>query len=91
VHGAILAGVFDPVFNVANISGRTAGPTTNLTLENRRPPPLHADLTFEAWVDEVEGRKVTTRGHVMHEGQVTVEAHGLFIMVDPERIAALRD
>jgi acyl-coenzyme A thioesterase PaaI-like protein len=91
VHGAILAGAFDQVFNVANISSGTAGPTAKLTLEYRRPTPLHADLVFEAWVDKVEGRKVTTVGHVLHDGQITVKSHGLFIMVDPDRIQALVD
>lgn len=90
VHGAILAGAFDQVFNVANISGGTAGPTASLTLDYRRPTPLHADLVFTAWVESVEGRKITTVGNVRHEGEVTVESRGLFIMLDPERIKQLR-
>ena len=89
VHGAVLAGVFDQVFNVANIMGGTAGPTTHLSLRYRRPTPLREELRFEAWVESVADGRVESRGHVEHAGQVTVESVGRFRILDPERVSNL--
>jgi acyl-coenzyme A thioesterase PaaI-like protein len=86
VHGAVLAGAFDQVFNVANLKSGTAGPTRELALTYLRPTPLHADLVFEAQVERVEGRAIRTRGHVRHGDLVTAEARGLFIAVSRERV-----
>jgi hypothetical protein len=79
VHGGVISGVFDQVFNVANMQNGVAGPTANLSIDYRSPTPLSRDLVFEGFVDRVEGRKVFTRGRVVHDGQVTAEAQGLFI------------
>lgn len=90
VHGAVIAGVFDQVFNVANIMGGTAGPTMTLSLRYRRPTPLHEDLVFEAWIEQVGDGRVTSRGRALHGDTVTVEAEGVFRLLDPERIQDLR-
>ena len=79
VHGGVISGVFDQVFNVANMKNGVAGPTANLSIDYRSPTPLLRDLVFEGWIERVENRKVFTRGRVLHDGQVTAEAHGLFI------------
>jgi hypothetical protein len=91
VHGAVLAAAFDQVINIANIHSGTAGPTRTLALEYKKPTPLGAPLEFEAWVETVDGRKVSSRALVRHAGEVTVEAQGLFILVDPERVMRLRE
>jgi hypothetical protein len=91
VHGAVLAGAFDQVINAANLHSGTAGPTRTLALEYKRPTPLHAPLEFEAWVESVDGRKISSRARVRHAGEVTVEAHGLFILLDPTRIMRLSE
>ena len=79
VHGGVISGVFDQVFNVANMKNGVAGPTANLSIDYRYPTPLLRDLVIEGRVERVEGRKVFTRGRVLHDGQVTAEAQGLFI------------
>ena len=89
VHGAVIAGVFDQVFNVANIMGGTAGPTSTLSLRYRRPTPLHADLRFEAWVEDVTGSRVTSRGRALHGDVVTVEAEGVFKILDRDLVMNL--
>ncbi|MEM7410082.1 MAG: PaaI family thioesterase [Myxococcota bacterium] len=86
VHGAVIAAVFDQVFNVANIFSGQAGPTANLSLRYRRPTPLDRPLRFEAWVEGVEGRRLTSRGALLCADEVTVEAEGLFIVTDASRI-----
>ena len=90
VHGAVLAGVFDQVFNVVNLMAEVPGPTASLSLEYERMTPLHADLRFEAWVESIDGRKVTTVGHALHEDQLTVKARGLFITLDPKSIEQMK-
>ena len=86
VHGAVLAGAFDQVFNVANLKSGSAGPTRELHLTYLRPTPLNADLVFEGQVEGVEGREITTLGRVRCGDKVTVEARGLFVMVSRERV-----
>jgi len=91
VHGAVLAAAFDQVINIANIHSGTAGPTRTLSLEYKKPTPLGAPLLFEGWVESVDGRKITSRARVRHAGEVTVEAQGLFILVDRERVMRLSE
>jgi acyl-coenzyme A thioesterase PaaI-like protein len=89
VHGGVLAAAFDTVFNVANVMSGAAGPTAKLTLRYRRPTPLRAPLVFEGWIERSEGRRVHTRGRLLHDGVVTVEAEGLFVRVPVERVMRL--
>jgi acyl-coenzyme A thioesterase PaaI-like protein len=89
VHGAVLAGAFDQVFNVANLKSGSAGPTRELSLVYLRPTPLDAELLFEGQVERVEGREITTVGRVRHGDKVTVEARGLFIRVPRERVMGM--
>ena len=91
VHGAVLAGAFDQVFNVANIMSGTAGPTRTLSLRYRRPTPLHQPLEFEAWVEESDERSVVSKGVVRHAGKVTVAGEGHFALLTPERLGAMRE
>jgi acyl-CoA thioesterase FadM len=85
VHGAVLAGVFDQVFNVANILGATAGPTVSLELKYKKPTPLFEDLVFEAWVELADERRITTRGFVRHGDVVCVESVGIFARLSKDR------
>jgi acyl-coenzyme A thioesterase PaaI-like protein len=91
VHGAVLAACFDQVFVIAAMATGTGGPTAELNLRFRRPTPLRVPVTFEAWVDRVDGRKIHTRGEVRHDGEVCVEARGLFIALDRAGVERLRD
>jgi len=91
VHGAVIAAAFDQVLNVANLMQGAAGPTARLELRFRAATPLHHPLRFEGWMERREERKVHSRGHLLVDGAVTVEAEGLFIQVDPDRIVRLLD
>jgi hypothetical protein len=91
VHGAVLAAAFDQVINVANIHAGTAGPTATLALAYKKPTLLGAPLEFEAWVESVDGRKISSRALVRCAGEVTVEASGLFIRVQPDRVMRLAE
>ena len=90
MHGAVIAAAFDQVFNVAHLMAGSAGPTAELTIRYRHPTPIHAYLVFEAHIETVEGRKIRSVGSVRSGDEVTVEATGLFIAIDPERSMNLR-
>jgi hypothetical protein len=45
----------------------------------RRPTPLNTQIDYEAWVDQVRGRKIFVRGTSSVEGIALAEAEILFI------------
>lgn len=80
VHGGVSALLLDQMLGEAAAAAGHAGMTGRLTLSYRRPTPL-GDLSMEAWTDKVEGYKTTVKGHIKDaDGNVTVEAEGLFIL-----------
>jgi acyl-coenzyme A thioesterase PaaI-like protein len=80
VHGGVSALILDQLLGEAAAAGGGAGMTGRLTLHYRRPTPL-GDLSMEAWVEKRDGIKTIVKGHIKDaEGNVTVEAEGLFIM-----------
>lgn len=86
VHGGVLAACFDQVFNVANVMRGSAGPTAKLELRYRRPTPLFEEIRFEGWQERVEGKRIHAAGRILVGDEVTVEAHGVFIQLPPERV-----
>ncbi|MBX3024800.1 PaaI family thioesterase [bacterium] len=89
VHGGAIAAAFDQVLNVANVMSATAGPTARLQMFYRRPTPLHQPLRFEGWVARREERKVHSAGRLLAGDVVTVEAEGLYVILDPLRVVNL--
>lgn len=81
VHGAAIAAAFDIVLTAANRLEDAAGPTVRLSLRFRRPTLLDRDSRFESWVEEVRGRRVVSRGVLMQDGVVKVEAEGEFAVL----------
>ena len=89
LHGGIIALVFDELLGSANLVAGHPGMTGTLAVTYRRPTPLGQELSLRAWVEGVDGRKVTTKGQITHLGEVTAEATGLFIAVDPLKMLAV--
>lgn len=80
VHGGVLALVLDQIFGEAAAAGGTPGMTGTLTLRYRKPTAL-GHCSAEAWVDSTAGIKTIVKGELRDaEGEVTVEAEGLFIL-----------
>lgn len=90
VQGGVIAATFDIVLSLAATSRGVAGPTASLTMRFRRPTPLHRDLVIEAEVVETDGRRTTVAGRILHDGEVTVEADGVFAVLDRQDIERLR-
>lgn len=89
VHGGYVAAAFDELLGMAQSLGGKPGMTGTLTIRYRRPHPLHAEITFEAELVRVEGRKIFTVGRSFADGELRAEAEGLFISVDFSKIAEL--
>lgn len=75
-HGGCVAGVFDELLGRSQLR---AGFTGTLTLTYRRPTPLRRQIDLCAWVDRSDGRKRWVKGTARLDGQLLVEAEGLFI------------
>ncbi|MDA8195984.1 MAG: PaaI family thioesterase [Actinomycetota bacterium] len=89
VHGGHLAAAFDEVLGLAQSLSGSPGMTARLTVNYRKPTPLHQSLRFEAKISHREGRKVFTEGKCYVGEVVTAEADALFISVDFTSLADL--
>lgn len=81
VHGGIVSAVWDQLLAMAALVSDQGGPTANLTIDYKKPTPLHVPLEFRAWTTEVEGRKVNTRGECYAAGELVSVASALFIRI----------
>lgn len=82
VHGGVLSLVLDHVLGQAALAAGHGGMTVGLELRYLAPTPLHAELTTQARVVGVDGRKVRVEASISAGGTRTVEASGLFIALD---------
>jgi acyl-coenzyme A thioesterase PaaI-like protein len=89
VHGAALAGAFDIMLTAANFMAGTAGPTVELTIRYRKPTLISQPAVFEAWVTQKRGRRTHSRGQLVQNGVVTVEASGVFVEMTRSRIESM--
>jgi hypothetical protein len=82
VHGGVVAMVLDELLGAVNACLGLGAYTGTLTVRYERPTPIGAVLTFDAWVERTEGRKVFTVGTISAGGEVTARADGVFIRVE---------
>jgi hypothetical protein len=83
VHGGVIAELFDELLGLANIIVGQAGMTGTLTVRYNRPTPLLASLELVSRFTGRERRKIFTWGGIYYEGELTAEANGIFIEVQP--------
>lgn len=86
VHGAAVASAFDMLLTAANQIAGAAGPTVWLKVRFRRPTLLGVETRMEAEVVSKTVRRVTSRGHLLQNGEVCAEAEGEFALVDPNSL-----
>jgi acyl-coenzyme A thioesterase PaaI-like protein len=91
VHGGFVAAAFDEVLGSAQTFSGAPGMTARLTVNYRKPTPLHTPLVIEGRFDHKEGRKVFTTGRIVADDLVTAEAEGLFISIDPTKFRELAE
>ena len=79
VHGGIQALIIDEVMGALNrMRGRQAF-TAYLKVDYRGPAPLGVPITFRAWLDSVDGRKIKLLGSGDGPEGRFMAAEGLFI------------
>jgi acyl-coenzyme A thioesterase PaaI-like protein len=86
VHGAVLAATFDIILTAANAIEGSVGPTVSLAFRFLRPTLTDVEAVFEGWVTEVTGRRVFSKGRIVQDGIVTVEADGEFAVFNQDRV-----
>ncbi|MEE8310906.1 MAG: PaaI family thioesterase [Candidatus Binatia bacterium] len=89
VHGGFVAAAFDEILGFAQSLTGAPGMTARLTVRYRRPTPLLAPLELEARVDRVEGRKIFASARMYCRGELTADAEGLFISMNPTKFREL--
>jgi acyl-coenzyme A thioesterase PaaI-like protein len=86
VHGGVIAELFDELLGLANLVVGQAAMTGTLKIRYHRPTPLLAPLDLVARFTGKEGRKVFCWGAIVHEGETTAEADGIFVEVPAGRM-----
>ena len=86
-HGGSILTVFDESMGMATLLAGHLTLAASVTANFRRKLPLGTDATLEAWVYNVERRKIYTEAKLYHpdEGYIFAEAKGLFVMQDMEQ------
>jgi hypothetical protein len=79
VHGGVIALIFDELLGALLVKHQRGGFTGTLSVRYERPTPLGKPLEMRAWLDRSEGRKSYALGELLHEGNVTARAEGVFI------------
>jgi acyl-coenzyme A thioesterase PaaI-like protein len=86
VHGAVLAATFDIILTAANAIEGSVGPTVRLAFRFLRPTLTDVEAVFEGWVTGVTDRRVFSKGRIVQDGIVTVEADGEFAIFNQDRV-----
>jgi len=83
VHGGIVAAAFDQVFGYLQVRLETPALTRVLTVHYQKPTPFCSELRLEAKLERSEGRRHYVVGQLFARGEVTAEAEGVFVALDP--------
>lgn len=89
VHGGFVAAVLDEALGrTRHLTDRNVV-TGSLHVKYLRPTPVNVDLVVEAWIADVQERKMISRGILRHGDVVTAEAEGVFVFMQRERFMDL--
>lgn len=91
VHGGFVAAVLDEALGRTRHLTEHNVVTGSLTVRYVRPTPINVSLSIEAWIDEVQERKMISRGKISHGDEVMAEAEGVFVFMKRERFMGLVD
>lgn len=89
-HGGSIAAAMDEAMGAAAWAEGHSVVAARLQIHYRNMTPLERVLVFEAWIEAVEGRKVTCRGALKdRDGRVICESDGLFLTIGMDRFKEL--
>jgi acyl-coenzyme A thioesterase PaaI-like protein len=86
-HGGALSAVLDEALGAAAWASGYRVVVARLTVDFRHLVALGTDATFETRVEQVDGRKVFTRGRLLApDGQVLAEGEAVCVLIDDEQL-----
>jgi acyl-coenzyme A thioesterase PaaI-like protein len=86
VHGGIIALLIDHAMGCVAARPDRPAMTVRLGLRYRRPTPLGVPLTVSVVLDRIDGRQLYLSATITAEGQVTVEADAVFLVLTAENL-----
>lgn len=89
VHGGFVAAVLDEALGRTRHLTDHNVVTGSLTVRYKRPTPINVELSIEAWISEIQERKMISRGKISHGDVVVAEAEGIFVFMKRERFMDL--
>ncbi len=90
-HGGIIATLLDEAMSKANRFRNIVAMTRHMSIDYRRPVPLHTDLVLEGWSEKdagsTSGRKHQCSAEIRDaSGTVLASATGIFVEVSAEAL-----
>lgn len=86
VHGGAISAVLDESMGLASWINKYPVMTATLTTEFLRPVPLGIDIIVQAWIENINEKKVTGKSKLMgSDGTVYAKASGLFIVLEIDK------
>ena len=86
-HGGAVSTILDDALGMLLFVLRRPAVTARLEVDFRRPAYLGRPFDVEAWVDQVDGRKLWMRAELHEGGELVAAARSLFLEVAPEHFA----
>lgn len=81
VHGGAVATAFDDALGTLLILLRKPAVTARLEVDYRSPAFIGREFVLEAWVEEVDGRKLHLASEMLEGDTVIAQARALFLVV----------
>jgi acyl-coenzyme A thioesterase PaaI-like protein len=86
-HGGAVSTILDDALGMLLLVLRRPAVTARLEVDFRRPAYIGRPFDVEAWVDEVDGRKLWMRAEMREGGELVAAARSLFLEVEPQHFA----
>ena len=88
VHGGIIATLLDKAMSKVNRPLRVIAMTRHMEVDYLRPVPVETKLTIQGQHVRRDGRKLFNAAQILDmDGHVLAKAKGVFVVVDPAKIA----
>lgn len=92
VHGGGIAAFFDDLMGFVPVAHHVPAVTARLEVHYRRPVPLGASIRGEAWLAQMEGRKLWAEAVGLGgNGELRIEARALYLGVGVEHFVRALD
>jgi acyl-coenzyme A thioesterase PaaI-like protein len=89
VHGGVVALLIDHAMGCVAARRDRPAMTVRLSLRYRRPTPLGVPLTVTVELHRTEGRRLYLTATIAAEGEITVEADGVFLILTAENLQSV--